>query len=335
MKSQSTAKRFDIVRLSAALFSVLLLWLLASAAAQALTINLVTVDGNGAPVAAPAGYRWTVEEDRTKPPNPGQPSTTANQSFSFHTSYMPVVAAGRVGAPGVASIADPDVARLYAQTPAALSLDPTKRYYVSVAAQGFQMGGAPVVFGAGGASATVTLIKYPVPTAQVSVLVFEDNFPVNSTAELPQEKGLEGFTVQLLEAGGTYGASGGQVTQDAFGNPLGTTYSDDQGTVLQRGTGIILTDANGVAIIKNLYPAKYTVYIAPRIRPGEDWHQTSTIEGTKGVDAWVKNNEPPGFYEFGPPGYHVFYGFVNAGNAGCLQGRNGDGSCVGMGEAPG
>lgn len=333
MKTQSSAKRFETIRLSAAFFLTLALWLLLSAPAFALTINLVAVDGNGATVPTPTGYRWTVEEDRTKLPNPGQPSTTANQSFSFHTSYMPVVAAGRVGAPGVASTLDPDVARLYSQTPATVNLDPSKRYYVSVAAQGFQMGGAPVVFGAGGATATVTLIKYPVPTAQLSVLVFEDNNPVNSTAELPQERPLEGFTVQLLEAGGTYGASGGQVTQDAFGNPLGTTYSDDQGTVLQRGTGIILTDANGVAIIKNLYPAKYTIYVAPRIRPREDWHQTSTIEGTKGVDAWVKNNESPGFYEFGPPGYHVFYGFVNAGNGGCLQGKNTDGTCVGMGSA--
>jgi hypothetical protein len=311
-------------------------WLLTAftASAAPLTINVVSVDGNGGPVAAPSGYRWTVEEDRTKPSNPGQPSTPANLSLSFHPSYMPVVGAGRVGGPGNASTVDPDVARLYAQTPGALNLDVNKRYYVSVAAEGFQVGGTPVVFSNGRATATVTLIQYPVPTAQLSVLVFEDNFPVNSTAELPQEKGLEGFTVQLLEAGGTYGQSGGQVTQDAFGNPLGTTYSDDQGTVLNRGTGIILTDANGVAIIKNLYPAKYTVYISPRIRAGEDWHQTSTIEGTKGVDAWVKNNESPGFYEFGPPGYHVFYGFVNAGNSGCLQGKDPGGkNCVGMGDA--
>lgn len=333
MNSQSSAKRFEIVRLSAALLTVLVLWLLVNFAASAapLTINIVAVDGTGSTVVAPAGYRWTVEEDRTKLPTPGQPSTPANQSFSFHTSHMPMVAAGRVGAPGVASTVDPDVARLYAQTPAALNLDASKRYYLSVAAQGFQMGGAPVVFNGATATATVTLIKYPVPTAQLSVLVFEDNNPVNATAQLPQEKPLQGFTVQLLEAGGTYGQSGGRVIQDAFGNPLGTTYSDSLGTVLQRGTGIILTDANGVAIIKNLFPSKYTIQVSPRIRPGEDWHQTSTIEGGKGVDAWVKNNESPGFYEFGPPGYHVFYGFVNAGNSGCLQGKNIGGGCVGMG----
>ncbi len=38
--------------------------------------------------------------------------------------------------------------------------------------------------------------------------------------------------------------------------------------------------------------------------------QTSTIEGTKIIDTWVKANEPPFFAEFGPPGFHAFLGFV-------------------------
>ena len=332
MKTQRSAKPFGFAGLSVAVWAVLVFCLLGTTSASALTINIVAVDGDGKPVTEPAGYRWTVEEDRTKLSVPGEPATTANLSYSFHPSYMPVVGAGRVNAPGKADTADPDVDRLYKQTPASLILDSSKRYYVSVAAQGFQMGGAPVVFGANGATATVTLIKYPVKTAQVSVFVFNDNFPVNNTADIPQEQGLEGFTIQLLEAGGTFGQSGGQVTQDAFGNPLGTTYLDANGTVKNIGTGIILTDANGRALIQNLYPAKYTILVVPRKRPGEDWHQTSTIEGTKGVDAWVKANEPPNFYEFGPPGFHVFYAFVNAGNSGCLQGMNPNGSCVGMGN---
>ena len=37
----------------------------------------------------------------------------------------------------------------------------------------------------------------------------------------------------------------------------------------------------------------------------------STIEGTKGIDAWVKANEPPYFQEFGPGGFHVAIGFAN------------------------
>ena len=71
------------------------------------------------------------------------------------------------------------------------------------------------------------LNQYPLPTAQISVFVFNDNNPINGAPDLPQETGLAGFHVQLIEAGGTYGASGGEVTQDAFGNPLGTTYNAD------------------------------------------------------------------------------------------------------------
>ena len=44
--------------------------------------------------------------------------------------------------------------------------------------------------------------------------------------------------------------------------------------------------------------------------PGREWHQTSTLEGKKDIEAFTKANEPPVFVEFGPPGYHVFIGFT-------------------------
>ena len=156
---------------------------------------------------------------------------------------------------------------------------------------GYTIGGAPIAVGQ--SDVTVYVNAMPLPTAQISVYVFNDNNPINNAPDLPEEQGLAGFTIKVFEAGGTYGQSGGEVTQDAFGNPL----------------GIIKTDANGVALIKNLAPAKYTIYATPPT--GSDWHQTATIEGTKGIDAWVKSNEPPFFTEFGPPGHHVFIGFVN------------------------
>jgi len=100
----------------------------------------------------------------------------------------------------------------------------------------------------------------------------------------------------LIEAGGTYGASGGQMMQDIFGNPLGTTY-DAGGNVVMQGEGVFLTDANGEVAIKNLAEGKYTIQAIPPT--GTDWVQTSTIEGTPGIDAWVKPNlfpirQPPG-----------------------------------------
>jgi hypothetical protein len=95
------------------------------------------------------------------------------------------------------------------------------------------------------------------------------------------------------------------------------------------GTGIIktLTQAEfndgpnpynlkvGEALIKYLVPAKYGVRVVPPELDdnGDDmtWSQTSTIEGTPTVDAWVKANEPPLFVEgFGTGFNHAFYGFV-------------------------
>ncbi|ALK97530.1 hypothetical protein AB595_14945 [Massilia sp. WF1] len=245
---------------------------------------------------------------------------------------MPVLAAGKMadGTPVVgndcsepASVACLDPDRKYMPLPA---LDRSKRHYISILPEdGYAMGGAAIP--AGATSVTVYVNKYPLPAAQLSVFVFNDNSPLNGAPDLPQEQGLAGFTILLTEAGGTYGASGGQVTQDAFGNPLGTTYKTSCGAgetltagycyangkpvMLARGSGIIKSGADGIAVIRNLYPAKYTVQVVPPT--GTDWQQTTTIEGTKGDDAWVRNGEPPFFQEFGPPGHHVFTGFTHKG----------------------
>ncbi len=271
--------------------------------AQALTINVV--DSNGTAVT---DFRWLVEEDTTWESRPGVMADASNLSLNFHTSYMPVKASGRVGAvPKGPALAG-------------LPLDAAKRYFISVLPDGggYQMGGAPLA--AGQDSVTIVVNKTPIPTAQISVFVFNDNQPINGAPDLPQELGLAGFSILLKEAGGTYGASGGQVTQDAFGNPIGTSYQQDTNgnfvfeadgvtpVVLVLGSGFIVSGPDGVVQIKYLAPAKYTIEVIPPV--GQDYHQTSTIEGTKGIDAWVKANEPSFFQEFGPAGHHVDFGFV-------------------------
>lgn len=316
-------------RLMLALLIVLACALAGKAMAAPLAISVVSVDKSG--VETPVtDFRWTVEEDVSKASVPGDHATRNHYSFSFHSSYMPMIAAGRyAGGSNVVGCdanpnnplgcADPD-----RQSMALPDLNAAKRYYVSVLpSDGSAMGGAPVVFAAGGATAKVYVNKYPLPTAQISVFVFEDNSPLNSAPDLPQEQGLPGFTIFLTEAGGTYGGSGGQVTQDAYGNPLGTTYqygangeavldpATGKPIMVNRGSGIIMSGPGGVATIKNLFPAKYTIQVIPP--GGSDWHQTTTIEGTKGDDAWVKNGEPSFFQEFGPPGHHVFTGFTHSG----------------------
>lgn len=263
--------------------AVILMVTLLSPCAQAVIVNVVD-DSN----AAVSGFRWLVEEDTTYNVVPGVPDP-ATLAVRFHSSYMPVVAKGHS-----------------AGNSADISVPADKRYFISVLPDaGYTNSGAPVAIGQ--ASATVVCSALPLPTAQITIFVFEDNSPINNAPDLPEEHGLEGFKVALYEAGGTFGASGGQMMMDIFGNPLGTTYDAD-GNMLTMGNGILLTDANGEVTIKNLAQGKYTIEIVPPT--GEDWHQTSTIEGTPGVDAWVKPNEPPYFQEFGPPGWHVFTGFV-------------------------
>jgi hypothetical protein len=294
MMKPTNRRNTGAVRLAWQAAATLLLAIVFATAARALTINVVGADGG-----AVGEYRWLLQEDATKASVPGEPAGASHLSLNFHTSYMPVLKSGTSASPTVAT-------------------DATKRYYVSVLpSSGYQLGGAAV--SAGQTSVTITVNKLPMPTAQISIFVFEDNQPINGAPNLPQELGLGGFSVILAEAGGTYGQSGGQVTQDGFGNPLGTTYkqnpdgsfvfnADGSPQILVKGNGFIITGPDGVARIKNLFPAKYTVTVSPP--PGSDWHQTSTIEGTKGIDAWVKANEPPFFQEFGPPGHHIFMGFV-------------------------
>lgn len=244
----------------------------------ALAFTLEVVDGTGAPVA---GFKYTVEEDTTYPVDPGVPSVDI-PSLGIHHTYAPVVASG-ASAGGSVEIALPT----------------DKRYFASVVAAGHTMSGAAVAVGQG--RVTVTVQAHPIPPGQISVLVFQDNQPVNAAPDVPAEPGLEGFTVLIADAAG-------QVSLDVFGNPLGTTY-DANGAVLVLGDGLILTDVNGEALIKNLAPDKYAVSVIPP--PGTDWIQTSTVEGKNVVDAWPKAGEPSYFVEAGTFQWHAFFGFIH------------------------
>jgi len=183
-----------------------------------------------------------------------------------------------------------------------------KRYFVSILPEsGYSNSGASVAVGQG--EATIIASSLPLPTAQISIFVFEDNMSINNAPDLPGERGLEGFKVVLYEAGGTFGMSGGQAMMDIFGNMVGSAYDAD-GNLLMMGDGYVITDEIGEALIQNLSEGKFTLQVVPPA--GKGWVQTATIEGTKGIDAWVKPNEPRFFAEFGPPGCHTFYGFTKA-----------------------
>ncbi len=277
----------------AAFITLMVLLFHADANAFIFTVN-VKDDNN----AAVNGFRWLLEEDNTYPIVPGA-HVSDSPAVSIHKSHAPVAANG-ASATSSATITVPD-----------------GRYFLSVLAStmNYTLSGASIdtIKLAANPVVDVVLHNHPVPTAQLSVLVFHDNQPINNAPDQPFEAGLEGFTVIVND-------QLGQMSQDAFGNPLGTTYQFDAlgnpmtdlaGNYLidMMGTGEIKTDANGTASVKYLAPGKYTILITPPI--GTDWIQTNTIEGTPKIDAWVKANEPPLLIEFGPGLPHVFFGFVH------------------------
>jgi large repetitive protein len=304
------------------LIGVLYLVLIAGPAARAdnlsgLTVIGVAPDGTETPVT---DYRWLVEQDLTYHVNfdgsgnpisvPGSPGFDPNWentlSVSFHRSYMPIIGKGCVNMPAEAACSEVPPG----------PLDPDQHYFVSVLPRsGHAIGGVSFK---GGESRTVYVNQTPLPTAQISIFVFPDTLPLNGAPDTPSEDpavngiDMSGFKIILEDGGGRYGAASGIMSTDVYGNPLGTTYLPNcdpynPNCIDQVGSDIV-TGPDGWAHVYNLAQGKYGVTAVPPA--GSGWVQTSTIEGTKINDAWVKPNEPPFFAEFGPPGPHVFLGFV-------------------------
>jgi hypothetical protein len=327
--------------------------MITSSIVQAAQFTLNVVDNNGIGVA---GFRYILQEDTTFPVDPANPATNPDEllSMSFHASnHPPARSATGVGLSGNSDTTSATIADVAAG-----------RYYVSVLPYaGYSISGAQVVAGTDD-PVTVVVQKQPIPTAQIAIYVFHDDHPINGVPDLPEELNPNEFIVIvdddpnddnppviteepnpdfvdwtqfslfLEEPAGRYGIAGGQVIQDAFGNPLGTTYvkgcdadgnvedPDDPFTdygclnpdgspqILVEGDGTLHPDENGFLMVENIPPAKYGIIMIPPANQG--WQQTSTIEGTKVIDAWVKANEPAFFVEFGLPGPHAFVGFVKS-----------------------
>ncbi|MGB8325457.1 MAG: Ig-like domain-containing protein [Candidatus Acidiferrum sp.] len=266
----------------------------ALSAATTVTVNFMTgsgltvnvLDGQDKTTTI-SDYRWIIEEDRTFYINPNcttNPPPTGigcpilgagivpTLGTNFHTSYMPYVAQGCTGKVscefgqtvlGQAVVCDvgngacrPDTTGTgkTAVLPGQVSLDPTKRYYISIlpgdaanpftygysaggcqngsanapagATCGHGMGGAPIA--AGQTSVTVITQPSPYPPGKLSVFVFEDDFPLNGEQDggggidvlSPNEAGLGGFQLHLWDAMGGNGDFTGQMTYDMFNQPL-------------------------------------------------------------------------------------------------------------------
>ncbi len=318
----------------------------------------------------------TVYIDPTIETAPGS-APVRNLAVNFHTSHMPVVAEGCVGdvscesgqtLMGTAAVCDigngvcrTDASKKTAVDPGQVHLDSSKRYYISIlpgdgsnpiidqpavgeAGVGHTMGGAQIAVGQ--TVVDVYVEKTPLEPAKIAVFVFQDDNPLNGEHDggggtdiiAPNEPGLGGFSLVLLDQAGAMGDSTGQITYDMFGMPVSNALAGtiDPTTGLDacpisktstdglvgmimtcpkfESDGTTMSPLSGHALIANMYPGLYEVVATPghdRIARGEEWLQTNTLDGTKAIEAFIKAGEPGYFQEFGPGGFHVAVGFVN------------------------
>ena len=186
---------------------------------------------------------------------------------------------------------------------------------------------------------TVSVEPNPLPTAMLTVYVFEDDNELNGEidAEPGAEPGLGDFQIELWDDAGSTGDATGQMTYDMFNEPLtnalnGTIdpisgfdacpISNTQGVAVGvilvcphfESDGATISPLEGQAVIPNLMPGRFGVIAHPgasREARGENWIQTNTLDGTHFLDSFVRAGEPAYFQEYSPAGFHVFMGFAN------------------------
>lgn len=333
-KNNGTGFLANVIRV----FSAFVVGLFLSGLAQARTITITVKDAADDQVTI-TDFRWLIEENNTSLAdpdnfhghrtgvNPADPSVDdpftpdENLSMGIHRSHAPVLAKGCVGVDAQAGENDTHSPAAGTCGTAQITLPDdvfhNGRLYISVlpyngggnAGEGYALGGVEIPAGNTDIEVTAIVNKLPLKTAQVAVYVFEDIAILNNAPD-QGERGLENFSIIVEDAGGKYGHAGAQQMADVFGNPLGTTY-DANGDVAVLGTGVLRTDADGMLRIKNLAPGKYGIKVVPPHGDGVEWQQTTTIEGSTVIDAWVRSGEPDFFVEFGPPQpYHAFFGFT-------------------------
>jgi large repetitive protein len=318
-----------------ATFAVAVAAFLAGRSSQA-ALTVYVVDDANVPVT---DFRWILQEDISHPgiPYVQRPDTV---SIVAHTSDARVIAAGHATAsPWAIKVPNytlpklvPDGAVLAGATPFPAGTetdpDPTKPYVIEVMASGYQVGGQLIAVGQ--QVVTVRMNRHPLPTTQVSILVFNDTKPCNNEPDA-EEDGLPGFRIKL------YDNLGGPFIQDAFANPVGTEYAtnpdgtyqfdaDGAPIIAKLGDGYLYTDKSGKALIKNMWMDKFGIEAIPPA--GENWNgghasmkaegykwQTATIEGTPVIDAWTQANGARVFIEgWGAGFFHVAFGFVDPGD---------------------
>lgn len=274
----------------------------------------------GAPITT---YEYIINEDNTgtteQKPDPGTgalPSACTPADPGYPGSCNWVSIAGTASSSPIVTQGD------QSDFAAGLSLPPG-RYLISVLADGFKLDGEHFTVTGDGSpvAVTVEMQPTPLPDATIRAKVFEDISITNSAPDVPAEPGLAGFVGHIADYIG-------EVTTDVYGNPLCTLYvGEDPVThiidpdALQPpdyapepipGTGgKCVSDENGDLVIPHVGPNRYALSAVPP--DGQEWIQTTTLEGNHDWDAWIMEGATGYDTEFvvaGEPFPATFFGFV-------------------------
>jgi hypothetical protein len=122
---------------------------------------------------------------------------------------------------------------------------PDGKYFVSVSADGYEIGGTSFTIPSTSAMVNVRLNPGPLTLGTMKLLVFNDMNPTGGAYEATTESGMSGFTGSITDF------TGSPVTQDYFGNPICTQYKTDaNGNVLLKddGTPVEITKIGGQCV---------------------------------------------------------------------------------------
>ncbi|MBI1824386.1 MAG: multicopper oxidase domain-containing protein [Nitrospirae bacterium] len=282
-------------------------------------------------------FQFVINVDNTSKVDPDTGACDPCPSTHLWESNSPVAAVGMVTAAtfGVSNVVQLPPGNYFVTIHAGEG-DPSSPYFRQQVRNGgtykldgtrFNVSGSPV-------PVQLQLHKNPLPLGQITVQVFWDNRALNAEWDVA----TEGVPFRTLDNLGNpipdhfkvlVHDSLGQVTTDAYANPLCTEYTKDaNGQYIYdpatgapiainsdpnnggaKGGAVCMTDDNGFLRIPNIAPGLYGVVAFPP--EDSDWVQTTTIEGTKSIDAWVREADngilPEGL---SAQSYAILQGFV-------------------------
>ncbi len=170
---------------------------------------------------------------------------------------------------------------------------PDGRYLITVLADGYKIDGVHFTIPSSDPVIDVTVQPNPLSDSTLRAFVFQDEASTNGAID-NGENGLEGFQGHINDILG-------EVTTDVYGNPLCTTYVNedanyqipwdaasrdaDGNPIVEAIGGKCLSDADGMLVMPHLGTNRYTAFVIPP--DGSDWIQTTTLEGNHDWDTWL------------------------------------------------